>query len=531
MNGLASSAAPSWGVLLSHFAIELGVLLVLLTMSLWMAFVARRAQRAAHRSAADKARFLAVMSHEIRTPLNATLAAVEMLQRTRLDRRQSDLARLAHSAGAGLLELLDGVLDAARLDADGLDIQLASTDVAQLVREVADLHRFSAEAKGLYLQMEIGEPMPESLWVDPVRVRQVLSNLLSNAVKFTETGGVRVQLSVTGTEADGLMLHLAVRDSGIGIVLERRDRLFNAFVQADVSTTRRYGGTGLGLAICRQLLDLMAGSIALRSTPGQGTEVSVQLPVQMASPSLQPLEPDNPPIRPTTALKVLVVDDQPLNRQVMALQLKELGHHCTTLGDGAAALAALEQGKFQALLLDCYLPQMDGYEVARRWRAIEQRDNRARLPIIAVSAANDPAHRRLCRETGFDGILGKPLQLGSLSSILASCVAPLPALLANADADITRQLRPQFLAACSTDLDDLQGALVALDRRQAIHHAHRLYGSALMMGAEPLATQSGQLEQSLRRGLGWDQGLQRCEGLRALLDQDLFVERDTRGTR
>jgi two-component system sensor histidine kinase EvgS len=522
MNGLACSTAPSWDVLFYHFAIELGLLLAVLAAALWVALMARRGQRLAHRNATDKARFLAVMSHEIRTPMNATMAAVELLRRTGLDRRQSDLARLAHNAGAGLLELLDGVLDAARLEADGLDIQPESTDVARLVREVADLHRFAAEAKGLYVQLEIAEPLPRALWVDPVRVRQVISNLLSNAVKFTETGGVRVQLSLRGQADHRLTLHLGVHDSGIGIAPERQGQLFNPFVQADASTTRRYGGTGLGLAICKQLIGLMGGSIGLRSAPGQGTEISVQLPVRRgAQPGAAP-QSSSPRPGSTTALKVLVVDDQPLNQQVMALQLKELGHCCTTLSDGAAALAALEHGQFQALLLDCYLPHMDGYEVARRWRAIEQRDGRARLPIIAVSAANDSAHQQLCRESGFDEVLGKPLPLARLAFILAQCTALTPARGADASADITRPLRPQFLLACREDLDELQEALAGHDRQRAIHHAHRLYGASLVMGAETLAEQAGQLEQSLRQGLSWPQGQQRSEGLRALLNEGAF---------
>jgi two-component system sensor histidine kinase EvgS len=524
MNGPGGSPVPSWEVLFDHFAIEFCLLLVVLAAALCFAFMARRAQRAARQAAADKARFLAVMSHEIRTPMNATLAAVELLRRTALDRRQSDLARLAHSAGAGLLELLDGVLDMARLDADGLDIQPARTDVARLVREVADLHRFGAEAKGLYVHLEIGEPLPDGLWVDPVRLRQVLSNLLSNAVKFTEAGGVRVRVSISGQAEGDLLLHVGVCDSGIGIAPARQHQLFTPFVQADASTTRRYGGTGLGLAICKQLVSLMGGTIGLRSALGQGTEVSLQLPVRLANPALELPESSSPPVRSTTALKVLVVDDQPLNQQVMALQLKELGHHCTTLSDGAAALVALERGQFQALLLDCYLPHMDGYEVARRWRAIERRENRARLPIIAVSAANDPAHRELCRANGFDEVLGKPLQLASLSAILASCSTPVPALLGDVDADITRQLRPQFLAACGADLDELQRALAGHDRQLAIYHAHRLYGAALVMGAEPLAAQAGQLETSLRQGLDWNQGHQRSEGLRALVDRQAFGE-------
>lgn len=512
---LASSdfGAPSWASLLRYYRVELLGLGGVLGLLLLMAQRARRAQRHAQHSEARTTQFMAMMSHEIRTPMNAALAAVELLLHTRLDARQHELAELANGAAVNLLELLDDVLDVARLDAGQLHLSPSATDVQRLGQGIADIHRPGAQAKGLTLTYEAGTAHTPALWLDAVRLRQVLANLLSNAVKFTLSGGVTLQLCWLAAPQGGVgSLRLTVSDTGIGMDPAQQARLFQAFNQADSTQTRRYGGFGLGLSICKQLVELMQGVIDVQSTAGVGTCVTVTLPAGIAEQPPAPRvaaaashhEPVSRPVLPIEADAqgpwILVVDDQPVNQQAINLQLRTLGYSARLVDDGPQALDCLANGQRPALvLLDCYLPGMDGYEVARRIRRQEQQAGLGALPIIAISAASDAQHRLRCMESGMDGSLSKPLRLGALSELLNFWLPDRPEAPATPRRAVTAQLRQLFIDSAQGDLQALLQAVKADDAAATLHQVHRLHGAALVVGAQALAAGLDDLEQRLRQ--------------------------------
>ena len=501
---------PSWQSLLKHYSAEIAILGIALLLVLVFAHRARTAQRSAQRSADDKSMFLAVMSHEIRTPMNAILSSLELLRRTTLDAQQGALSLLAHDSASNLLELLDGILDIAKLDQQALTLDPQSTDITLLGQSVADIHRLAAETKGVHLTFSGENLAAKNIYVDALRLRQVISNLLSNAVKFTSHGQISLDMALLSSDRSVTTLQVKVSDTGIGIGTEQQARVFTAFAQADRSTTRHYGGTGLGLAICKQLVELMGGQIHLHSVVGQGTEIVVSLPVEIGSVVSSAEIKASPMLNLGKGQTILVVEDQPVNQQIVRLQLAELQYECVIVGDGATALAQLEHSRdFALVLLDCYLPDMDGYEVARRIRQQERRESLRHLPLIAISAATDDAHRALCLDSGFDAILGKPLKLLALGEHLARWAS-------SPQAHGEKSLHELFVMSCQGDLHVLEQALQRGDWVQATHFAHRIRGAALMMRVDTLAEPAHELEMLLRRG---PPGEPDARAVRAALEQ------------
>ncbi|WP_158021046.1 ATP-binding protein [Chromobacterium sphagni] len=497
--------APSWRAIVRYYSNTLiGLSTLLLLLGYWV-LRARRSQRAAEASEAAKSMFLAVMSHEIRTPMNAVLAAIELLQRTPQTPRQRELSSLANSSATNLLELLDDVLDVSRMGARGVQLELAPVDLALLAQGVADSNRLKAESKGLGWSLTLAGLDQAAVMLDPLRMRQILSNLLSNAVKFTERGEVALLLHLDQVEGGRGKLLITVRDSGIGIDKPQQARLFTAFTQVDSSTTRRYGGSGLGLSICKQLVELMGGSILLDSELGVGTTISVTLPVQLADKETPPLAPEAAPAGAPAATsgkgRVLLVEDQPMNQAVIGQQLQELGYLATVVDNGPAALLLLDEGMhFDVILLDCYMPGMDGYETAQRIRQWEAAGGLSHIPVIAISAATDPAHQNQCLASGMDGILTKPLRIRELADVLD--------MWTDSDADeealempppaAAAQWGQLFYESSHADLANLKQALEQENWIQARHRAHRLRGAALTAGVAGLAELAERLEQSLQ---------------------------------
>ncbi|WP_407309565.1 ATP-binding protein [Pseudomonas sp. nanlin1] len=497
--------APSWGSILRYYLWELAAFALFILLLALFAQRARRAQRAAQDSEADKSAFLAMMSHEVRTPMNAVLSAVELLGRTPLQPSQRQLAELASHSAVNLLELLDGVLDASRLQAGKLDLAQQPLDLIALAEGVAALHRLGAEAKGVSLACQTRGLQGLAVQVDPLRMRQILSNLLSNAVKFTPAGAIRLNLEYQARNAESGTLRITVSDSGIGIDEHQQADLFKAFAQADRSTSRRYGGSGLGLSICKQLVELMGGQISLHSRLEQGTSVTLTLPVAVAPLAAQTLTDGDDTVRAPWPARILVVEDQPVNQQAIAAQLQALGYHFCLVEDGPAALAELASGQtYHLMLLDCYLPGMDGYSLAGEVRQREREGGLTALPIIAISAATDAQHRLRCADSGIDAELSKPLRLGPLSQLLAMWLAPPPPTPAQQDPMV--QLQQVFLDACAEDLEQLKVCLAGGDTLQALHHTHRIHGSALTVGARSIADIAHVIEQRLREDddLGWE---------------------------
>ncbi|MNJ16941.1 Sensory/regulatory protein RpfC [compost metagenome] len=495
--------APSWSSIGRHYVLEIGLLVAGLLALVYMARRARKAQRKAQRSESEKSAFLAMMSHEIRTPMNGVISSIELLQRTPLDDHQQELVSMSNVSASSLLALLDDVLDISKLDANGVELERLPTDVGVLAKGLADVHRLNADARHTALSLHLEGVDDVLLVLDPLRVRQVVSNLLSNAVKFTEHGEITLALSFQAASAETGWLRIIVSDTGIGISPSQQKRLFKAFVQADSSITRRYGGTGLGLSICKRLVELMGGRIQLSSQLGRGTKVHCQLPVQIqgkdqALVRLQgPAEPES--LVPITQM-ILIVEDHPLNQRALSLQLHELGYVSKVVEDGPTALQALAQREgISIVLLDCHLPGMDGYEIARRVRQQEEAEGLEHLPIIATSASTDEQHTLKCIESGIDGSLAKPLRLAELKQLLAFWLLPAESPSEpDEGVEFEASMRQLFIDASHDDLRNLQESLARDDLALALHHSHRIHGSALTAGAAEMVEVACELEHQLR---------------------------------
>ncbi len=526
----------------------------------------RASEAQAHGASRAKSAFLAAMSHEIRTPLIGITGMIEVLSHTRLDADQRRALNVMQQSSQSLLRIIGDVLDFSKIEAGRLELAPEPASVAQLVRATVDAYSGAASSKGLVLEYRIDERVAAAHEVDALRVRQILSNVLSNALKFTERGRVDVQLDCIHTDADRQTLRLCVRDTGIGISREQRQRLFEEFSQADDTTTRRFGGTGLGLAISRRLAELMDGDLTLESTPGEGTtaQLTMTLPCLPADalvaelPALEPMSLPAPGAAPSLEQAeregrlVLLVDDHPVNRLVIARQLALAGYACRTADDGRSALQAWRDGGIGLVLSDVHMPEMDGYALAQAIRAEEATGDRAHVPIVALtaSALRDEAER--CLASGMDDCLVKPVSIPQLAQMLGRWLPPAPdaadgpgdhgaqiAGVGQADRAVPAQggstaqtgdvpidlvpatapdapvFDPEALAelgddapavlvdyvqSLATDLPALTAALSAGDIASAAHQSHRLRGAASIVGARELGAIATRIEAAARAG-------------------------------
>jgi len=362
-----------------------------------------------------KSEFLAMMSHEIRTPMNGILGMTHLLTGTPLSVQQKDCVETIRQSGTALLTILNDILDFSKLEADRLSLEEVEFDPVPFLEATVTLMRGPAEAKGLFLVTEIDPGLPRRVVGDPTRLRQILLNFLGNAVKFTEAGGIVVEM-VCQIRSEGLArLQFTVSDTGIGIPVPVQRRLFTAFTQADSSITRRFGGTGLGLAICQRLVTLMGGMIGLQSTPGEGSSFwfSVTLPLAVETHSepeaAQPLS-----LRP---LSVLLAEDNAVNRKVAEAILQHAGHKVRSVGDGRQAVEAAAEDRFDLILMDMQMPEMDGLEAARKLRQAG-----CSLPIVALTANALHEDRERCREAGMDGYVPKPFTPDGLFAEMARVI-------------------------------------------------------------------------------------------------------------
>ncbi|MFG0884959.1 ATP-binding protein [Vibrio sp. CJQ_6] len=473
---------------------------------------ARQARLSAEKSEKDKARFLAIMSHEIRTPLNAVMASLELLQREDSKIRESNYLEMASNSAQSLMELLNDILDFSRLESDNMTIHNVSVELKPLLESVCDSHRASAINKGIILQLEDKVPCDDLVVsIDPQRVRQILHNIISNAIKFSIKGNIVVSVTAERVAVNSLRLHITVIDEGPGIERRVQTRLFEAWEQGG-SNQQGQKGSGLGLYISHQLARRMGGELSLQSELGVGTRVTLTLPFDVT----QHQESADKNTAQMLAcfdenISVLVVEDHDMNRQLIALQLQELGCHVDVVGGGIDAVQRIQDECYYSLiLLDCNLPDISGYEVSERIRRFEESQGTF-TPIIAISAMSEDEHVNRCYESGMSDVLYKPIRLDSLSKILTKWCGE--------DFSCDHALQEAMSPELDTDnyLErDLVALKIAFENQDAVHqlyYAHRIRGAGLMCGNDALSDLASELESLLRRGevVSEFDGLQWCK--------------------
>lgn len=371
-------------------------------------------QTAEHANEA-KSSFLAMMSHELRTPLNALLGSAELMARTQLDDTQANYVRMFNEAGRLMMAMVNDVLDYAKIEAGQLEIEKHPTSLKQLARELDTLWGPHAASKGIYLKIDTDHLDWDMVIGDPTRLRQIVFNLVSNAVKFTVSGGVTIRLNSV-TKGRECRLDIDVEDTGVGIPLDRQASIFKAFIQADSSITRRFGGTGLGLAIAKSLAQQMQGDLTLWSTPGKGSTFLFEARFEAT------LEQENADIETasnseiTRPLQVLAVDDNALNRQILAAMLDLWPVHTVWATNGVEALEAMEVQAFDVVLMDVQMPIMDGMTATRRVR--EGQGMNRHTPIVALTANARKEDRDQCMASGMTDFVTKPISAETLANAL-----------------------------------------------------------------------------------------------------------------
>ena len=466
-----------------------------------------------------KSTFLATMSHEIRTPMNGVLGMMEVLEAEGVREGQARTVATMRESAQALLRIIDDVLDFSKIEAGGLELEETPFSLTGLVDGVVATFHPQAERKGLSLVAAVAPGSTDVLLGDPTRVRQILFNLLGNALKFTERGGAMIRARTEPMGDGRVHVVLTVGDTGIGMNDSQQARLFQPFSQADSSTTRRYGGTGLGLSIVRRLAQLMGGDVTVESASRAGSTFTVILEL-MAAPADSPLV-DLPVVdQPVEVLpasprldgnSVLVVDDHPINREVLVRQLQALGVGADSAADGREGLEAWSSGRYAIVFADVHMPLMDGFEMTAEIRRMEAINGRPRTPIVAVTANAMAGEDERCRAAGMDGYLSKPVSLPRLRATLqrwlhgAGDDAPAidravlePWL--QGDEAARRDLLAKFSRSASESRHDIETAMAAGDLAALAAAAHRLKGSALAVGARALGDAAQVLERAAKAG-------------------------------
>ena len=383
-----------------------------------------QARAQAEASSQAKSEFLANVSHEVRTPLNAVMGLTRLLQQSSVNPEQRQYLDLIDRSASTLLALLNDILDLSKIEAGKLVFEQIRFDIGRWVREAVALHTPVAQAKGLRVDVDIAEDVPRKLEGDPGRLRQIISNLVSNAVKFTERGRILVTVRVApdqaGVPRDQLRLLFAVRDTGVGIAQDKQAQIFEAFTQADTSTTRRYGGTGLGLAICARLVSMMGGSIRVLSRPGEGSTFRFTADFAHAAAEinvmteLAPLEDMG-----RAGQQVLLAEDHAVNELLMRKLLAQMGYEVTVARDGQEAVRCWEAQHFDLVLMDVQMPVMSGFEATAQIRALETADPaRLHTPIVALTAHAMAGYREKCLAAGMDAYVSKPVSPALLTQAI-----------------------------------------------------------------------------------------------------------------
>jgi CheY-like chemotaxis protein/nitrogen-specific signal transduction histidine kinase len=374
----------------------------------------KRLAAEAERANAAKSEFISTISHEVRTPMNGVIGMIDLLSRTRLDEKQAEYVDTVRRSGQILLAVVNDVLDFSKLEAEKVELEDIAFDPRELVERSVAPFSYQAIGKGIILERSVAAEVPALVLGDSLRISQILANLLSNALKFTQTGRIDVELRVEA-EAEARLLVLEVRDTGIGITEDKLARLFEPFAQATESTARLYGGSGLGLAICKRLALLMGGSLEAKSLAGSGSSFALRWKLRAAESGAQAADMETGPLLGLPApSSVLVVDDDEINRRVARGLLEELGIKVTEAESGLAAIEALRRESPDLVLMDCLMPDMDGFETTRRIRSSGCTVLNPHVRILVMTASAEATDREKALAAGMDGYIAKPITLESI---------------------------------------------------------------------------------------------------------------------
>ncbi len=511
-----------------------------------------QAREDAEQASRAKSAFLAAMSHEIRTPMNGVIGLIDVLTQDHLSAHQADLVKTVRESAGNLLSIIDDILDFSKIEAGKLEISQETIDFPAMVEEQCRTLMPLAEAKGVDLEVLLEAGMSRWFHADPLRLRQILCNLVGNAIKFSSSernpsagrGQVHVRAWMLATATPPQVV-LEVEDNGIGIDTAHQPNLFTPFTQAESTTTRRFGGTGLGLAICKRLVDLMGGEIGVDSHPGRGSLFSVRLPLEPASPpaSVDPAPPAAAsPGGDGCRYRILVAEDDAVNRKVIEHQLALLGHHCEIARNGAEALEMWRDAPYDLLLTDLHMPEMDGYQLTGCIRREENGERRIPILILTANALRDEATR--AKTAGMDEYLTKPIRLATLKAALerwlpcataeateateatetaetaetteaaeatetARSGAPPPGdaalldtqaldTLVGGDRQMAAEVLHDYVESLDTLATELEDSFGCGDHAAMGALAHRLKSSSRAVGAQRLAQLCGDLEQAAK---------------------------------
>ena len=379
----------------------------------------RQAKIAAEAASQAKSEFLANISHEVRTPLNGVLAMLQLLRTAPLDADSLANVETALASARGLVKILSDILDCSLLDAGRLVVRWDVVDCRVLVAEAMRFLSLECDRKGLQPALAVSGEVPRWIVTDPARLRQILFNVLGNAVKFTEKGSVRLEVDVASRVGEDVHLFFSVRDTGIGIPEERLDAIFEPFTQLDGSLTRKYGGTGLGLGIVKRLVELLHGHILVDTSPGRGTDFTFTIRCREAEPPVARPKPPVPTHEGRQTIRVLVVEDEAVNRMATVAMLKKFGYAVEAVEDGDQVVPALSRNIFDVVLMDIQMPRVNGVEATRRVRDAVVPGVDPHIPIIAVTAHALAGDRERYLQSGMDDYLSKPVDMEALSEAIA----------------------------------------------------------------------------------------------------------------